>query len=249
MLCHMCHGRRCGCGVWVPQSRLMRCMCHGCGLHTLCIVVVGVVHGVVVVVFTCVAWGHGCRQCTMCVVVAVFVPCVLWWWVWRMGLQLQSLCCVCCGCRCSTSGHSCGLHVCVAVDVLCVSQLRSSCHVCYGCSLCAVCVVVTGVAYGVVVTVVVFMPCASWPWVHCVWSQSWVLSLRCMHCSCHLCTVCGVAVALFTLRGVLPVPLLYQVWCCSYGHCAACGVCSHKRGGNRAARRDMAMWCTQLGRA
>src|SRR6266851_660881 len=171
--------------------------------------------------------------------VVVFTPCVLWWWVWCMGLWLWS----------SHVWHG----AMVAVNAPCVSWSQSSCPVCCGggcgawgcsCSLCAVCVVVTGVAYGVVVTVVVFMPCASWPWVHCVWSQSWVLSLRCMHCSCHLCTVCGVAVALFTLRGVLPVPLLYQVWCCSYGHCAACGVCSHKRGGNRAARRDMAMWCT-----
>ena len=79
----------------------------------------------------------------------------------------------------------------------------------------------------------------SWSWVQHIMSRSQVPSLRCMRRGCRLCAACGVAVALFAPRGVSPVPLLRQVWCCG----------GHKRGGNGVARRDVATRCTQQGRA
>src|SRR6266851_8020644 len=116
--------------------------------------------------------------------VMVFTPCVLWWWVWCMGLWLWS----------SHVWHGAT----VAVNAPCVSWSQSSCPVCCGggcgawgcsCSLCAVCVVVAGVAHQVTVvvfmcvlllmccvchscglhamcvTVAVFVPCVLWSWV------------------------------------------------------------------------------------
>src|SRR5216683_5652364 len=111
---------------------------------------------------------------------------------------------MCCGRRCGTSGRSCGL--CMRSMGL---QLPSMCHMCCSRGLRAVCVVVAGVACGVTV----FMLCVSWSRVCCVQSWSWVPSLHHMHCGCCLCTVCGVAVALFVLRGVSLVPSLHWVWC------------------------------------
>ena len=206
----------CGMGPWLP---LMCCVCHGCSLHALCVVVVGVVGGVAI---------------------AVFAPCVLWWWVRHVGSPSQSLCCVCCGCGCGALGCGCGLHV-GGVG----PRSPSMCCVCCGCSLCAMCVMVVGVVCGVTV----FVPYVSWLQVRRIQSQLQVPSLCHVHCGCHLCTACGVAVALFAPHVVLLVPSLRRVWCCSCGHHAVRGVCGCKRGSDGAARRDTATWNMQLGRA
>src|SRR5216683_2250040 len=180
-------------------------------------------------------------------------PHMSWSWMWmqRVGAMVavnvarvsrsRSLHPVCCGGRYSMWGHGCGLHT-RGMGL----QSPSMHRVCHGHSLHALCIVVAGVVCGV--AVVVFVPCASWSWVCCIQLWLWVPSL---HCMCHgtcLCAVCGVTVALFTLRGVSPVPSLHQVWCCSCGHHATRGVCGRKRGSDGAARRDAAMWCMQLGK-
>ena len=95
-----------GCGMWG----------HRRSLCAVCVVVVGVAHWVVVVVFTWAAWGRGHRQCAVCVAVAVFVPCVLWLWVWCVGSR--SLCHMCRGCRCAASSHSCRCRPCATCIVV-----------------------------------------------------------------------------------------------------------------------------------
>jgi hypothetical protein len=204
-------------------------MCCGHGLHTLCVMVADAARGSQL-------WS---------------LPCVLWWWVRHVGcrcglhthgmgprsLLMRCVCCscglppVCCGRRCG-SWSSCVWHgAVVAVNAaralhcgLCVSW---SLHMWHGA------MVAVDVAHASHCGLYV-----SWSQVRHIVLQSWVPSLWRVHCGCCLCVVCCVAVALFTPHGVLPVPSLRQVWCCG----------SHKRGGDRAARRDAAMWRTQQGR-
>jgi hypothetical protein len=146
--------------------------------------------------------------------------------------QLWSSCHVCCSRGCSASGHGCGLHACGmgprspsmwhmcrgrglhAVSWLQVQHIRSRSW-----SLHAWC--------GAAVTVDAAH--VSWSQVQHIGLWLRVPSLRRMHCGCRLCTACGVTIALSMPCRVLLVPSLHQVWCCSCGRHATCGVCSCKR--------------------
>jgi hypothetical protein len=189
------------------------------------------------------------------------VPHMLWLWM--------QIWCVCC------SYSLCALCIVVADAAYRVLVTVFTCvawgHSCYWCrccgyGLCAMCIIVAGVVHRVMVAVIV--PCVLWSLVQHIGSCScslyawrgatvavyivcvlWVLSLHHVHCSYCLCAACGVTIALLAPYGVSPVPLLHQVWCCSCGHCTTRGVCGCRRGSNRAARRDVAMWRTQLERA
>jgi hypothetical protein len=103
--CHVYCG--CRCSVWGhghslrmcgmgPPSLSMQCVCRSYGLHAVCVMVVCAPCQVVVVIFVCVAWGHSCSQCGVCVTVAVFTPCVLWWRVRCVGPWSWSSCCMWC---------------------------------------------------------------------------------------------------------------------------------------------------------
>jgi hypothetical protein len=137
----------CAAHVLVIDADVVR-GCHGCHhhLHTLCVMVVGAAHRVTVVVFAHVAWGHGHGRCGAFVAVAVFMPCMLWWWVWHMvvgaahGVTVAVFVHVAWGCSCGQYGTC----VVVAVFVPCVLWSRA----------------------GHQVMVVVFM-CIVWGCCHC----------------------------------------------------------------------------------
>src|SRR5216683_4654840 len=117
----------------------------------------------------------------MCVAVAVFAPCVLWWQVQHIGSRSQSLCHVLWSQVWHIGSQLWSLHAqhgaAVAINVPHVLQSWSSCCVCrgrrcgmWGHGLHAVCVVVAGVLCPVMVVGAVLAPHALWllP-LHCVW--------------------------------------------------------------------------------
>jgi hypothetical protein len=191
-----CGGR---CGAWVAiGSPLMQHMCHGRSLHPVCCGG-GCSVWVTITVFTHAVWGRGRCRCGACVAVTVFPLCVV-----VVGAV--------CG---SPLWSSCAQHgAVVAINAAHVSQSQSSPCVlwswvqCMGSRSWS-----SHTWHGATVTIDAVHAlrrslCVSWLWVQHVASWLQVLSLQCVHCGCHLCAVCGVAVALLALRGVSPVPLL-----------------------------------------
>jgi hypothetical protein len=170
--------------AWGHRRRCATCVAV---MVFVCVIVVGVVHGVMVVVFTCVAWCCSRRRCGVCVLVVGFAPGRLWWWVRHVGLLLPSLrtwrgVVVAIFVRMAWGCHHC-LHTCLMGS----SPLMR--HVCCGRSLRAC----------------RHRRCGA------LGRGCGLLPLHCMHHGCHLCAACGVAVALFAPCGVSLVPLLCQV--------------------------------------